>query len=71
MNIIRKALADDTRYYNKLVAMAMGHIGPLAFVKEKVCIIGYNIPILKPMADRCTIVQIKHISNVCLLTVFS
>ncbi|KAI8582914.1 hypothetical protein K450DRAFT_225428 [Umbelopsis ramanniana AG] len=34
--IIREALAGDSRYYNKLVDLGMGRIGPLAFVRNKI-----------------------------------
>ncbi|CAO3658509.1 unnamed protein product [Umbelopsis ramanniana] len=34
--IIRTALAGNRRYYDKLVDLGMGRIGPLAFVKDKI-----------------------------------
>ncbi|KAI9288497.1 hypothetical protein BC943DRAFT_334672 [Umbelopsis sp. AD052] len=36
LTIIRAALSGDSHYYNKLVDLGMGRIGPLAFVRDKI-----------------------------------
>jgi hypothetical protein len=33
------ALGGNKEYHNRIVAMSLGEMGPLAFVKDKVCAI--------------------------------